>query len=96
MKYALIMFTVFVIAGCTSARDTFAPDGRQAYELNCSGMSRDWDGCYSKAKNLCKSAGYDVLRKTGEGPVPVGRGAGGLYGSQTDQRSMLIACKAGG
>lgn len=93
MKYALIALAILSIAGCASVRESYAPDGRKAYELNCSGTARSWDKCYSKAESLCKPAGYDVLSKAGEGRAPVGGGAGGVYGSLTYERSILIACK---
>ena len=93
MKHAFIAIAVLAIAGCASVNESYAPDGRKAYELNCSGTTRSWDKCLSKAESLCKPAGYDVLRKTGEGRAPAGGGAGGLYGSQTYERGMLIACK---
>jgi len=34
-----------LIAGCATTRTTYAPDGRKAYTLNCSGWPRGWNNC---------------------------------------------------
>ena len=93
MKSALIALTLLSLTACADVTSSYAPDGRRAYELKCSGTMRGWGTCESKAESLCEPAGYDVLRKTGENAAPAGSGAGGVYGSLTDERSMLIACK---
>ena len=93
LKCALVAASVLVIAGCADVRESYAPDGRKAYELSCSGTVRDWDDCYSKAESLCSPRAYDILRKSDGESLPAYKRAGGLYGSQADERSMLIACQ---
>lgn len=92
MKTATIITALVITAtlsGCASVRTTYAPDGRKAYALNCSGTGRGWDKCFSKAGDLCGGAGYDVLNSSGEGVAGASR-----YGAYaTTERSMVIACR---
>jgi hypothetical protein len=81
------------LCACATVRETYAPDGRKAYALNCSGSARGWDKCVAKAGQLCGSAGYDVLSANGETGWVAGMGGGNAYGGSTHERSMLVACK---
>lgn len=102
MKKILIISALTLgLVACATVRESYAPDGRKAYNLNCSGTARGWDKCYSAAGELCGAKGYDVLTKNNE---PVAMGTAGAsasansasYGSSfvmTSERSMLIACK---
>jgi hypothetical protein len=84
--------------GCATEHESYAQDGRKAYALNCSGMARGWDKCFSAAGNICGASGYDVLDRSDESAAV--ESAGGSRGSfsaayiQTHERSMLAACKA--
>jgi hypothetical protein len=85
------------LAGCATEKTTYAPDGRKAYTLNCSGLARGWDKCFAAAGNLCGASGYDVLDRSDE-PAAAGSvagnssGYGGTY-ARTNERSMVVACK---
>ncbi|MGG1947080.1 hypothetical protein AB1286_20065 [Trinickia sp. NRRL B-1857] len=81
------------VSACASSSSTYAPDGRRAYTLNCSGLARTWGACYNKAGKICGPAGYDVLAGGSESGAIVGAGAPGFMGGTTISRSMLIACK---
>jgi hypothetical protein len=65
MRY-FYLFTLLFLSACASASQTYAPDGREAFSLNCSGTARNWGMCYKKAGELCGSNGYDVLIQNGE------------------------------
>lgn len=90
-----------LLGGCATATQTFAPDGRAAYSINCSGNDRSWGMCFEKAGELCGSAGYDVYDRTAEGGwVSGGYGAANAsgatrssYGGSTTSRTILISCK---
>lgn len=107
MKLKLQLFlTLLLVSGCASISESYSPDGRKAYALNCSGTARGWDKCFTAAGKLCGEKGYDVLDKNTEEQVTAGHGAeanvnryGGNASSQgffgkTNERSMLIACKS--
>jgi len=98
MKLAVIAAVIALLCvGCATVHESYAPDGRKAYTLNCSGLARGWDKCYSAAGDICKSAGYDILEPSDE-PVSmttVGGSAHSFAGSSasTNERSMVVACK---
>lgn len=92
-KIGVVTFIAATLTGCASVSESYAPDGRKAFALNCSGTARGWDKCFSKAGELCKSAGYDILDRSGESVASIGGGASGFYGAQTSERAMMIACK---
>lgn len=97
MKKIFSFLAIIVLAGCASATKTYAPDGRVAYSLDCSGTARNWGMCYEKAGEICKEKGYDTIMVNGEQGASVGAYANqqnaGLYGSSLHFRSMTIACK---
>jgi hypothetical protein len=92
MKKTVLSFCV-LLAACATASQTYAPDGREAYTLNCSGSALTWGACYQKAGDLCGKAGYDVLAGGAEGGAVIGGGNSSFFGASTMSRSMLIACK---
>lgn len=96
-----MMLSALLLAGCVTASQTYAPDGRQAFSISCPGMMRNLGDCYQKAGEVCGAAGYVVLsqdRSTGylsTSSFVVNQG--GAYGNGTSgnimSRSILISCK---
>ena len=91
---------VLALASCSGVNvtESYAPDGRRAYAIDCSGDRGGWDKCYSAAGNSCGTAGYDIIDRTSE-DVAGGTTAGissGFFGSsgKTHARSLVVACKA--
>lgn len=90
-----------LLSACATVKETYTPDGRKGYTLNCSGTARGWDKCYAAAGELCKEAGYDILSRSSEdasfaavgGSVNSSGGSIGGSSVKTNERSMLIACK---
>lgn len=94
---ALVLNGVLFLAACASVHESYAPDGRKAYALNCSGLARGWDKCFSAAGDICGASGYDILDRSSE-DVGIATAGGNAYGfgasaTKTNERSMLIACK---
>ena len=98
-RLATLLFLMMLVglARCATVHQTYAPDGRKAYTLNCSGLARGWDKCFAAAGELCGTSGYDVIGRDGE-PISIagfganGSGASSFAGS-TFERSMEVACK---
>ena len=92
-RICAVFITGIVLVGCATTRSTYAPDGRKAYTLNCSGLARGWDKCYSAAGDICGAADYDIVDRTGEDAAAgaVTRSGGGF--ARTQERSMVISCK---
>lgn len=84
-----------LLSGCASSSQTYATDGRAAYSLNCSGTVRNWGACEQRAGEICQSAGYDVLSRTGERGAMASASQYGAFATSTVMRTMLIACRRG-
>ena len=97
MKYIAFILGVSILIGCASSTKTYAPDGREAYSLDCSGTLRNWGMCYEKAGEICKEGGYDIITKNGEHGASAGGHAtqqsASVYGSSLHFRTMTISCK---
>lgn len=102
IRYIFIAFSVTaLLSACATVRETYAPDGRKAYTLNCSGAARGWDKCYAATGETCKDAGYEILDRSSEDMSiatvggSINSSGGGFGGSsvKTNERSMLIVCK---
>lgn len=93
-----IVAVLALLSACATVRESYAPDGRKAHSLNCSGTARGWDKCFSAAGEICGANGYDVIDRNSEGRSygAVAVNPSGGYGSAgtTSERTMLIACKA--
>jgi len=89
----LLLSAVVALGGCASSSKTYTADDREGYSLDCSGTARNWGMCLEKAGDLCGARGYDVLERSGDQGAMVGAGQYGMYGSTTQTRNMLIACK---
>lgn len=88
----LLPFLFFSLVGCASVSQTYAPDGKKAYALNCSGTARGWDKCQKSAGEICGSKGYRIIEKSSERMVAIGGSTSGFAGAETNERSMLITC----
>ncbi|PVX77196.1 hypothetical protein [Paraburkholderia unamae] len=82
-----------LLAACATVHESYAPDGQKAYTLNCSGMARGWDKCFSKAGELCGAHGYSVIDRNGESGAVFGGTSNGWGGGSTMERSMVVECK---
>jgi hypothetical protein len=91
------LLPLLLLGACATTHQSYAPDGRKAYTLNCSGLARGWDKCFAAAGNICGARGYDVIDRSDEAAaMGMAGGNGGSYGAsyaRTNERSMVIACK---
>lgn len=84
-----------LLAGCATATKTYAPDGREAYTIECSGVGGSWAICQAKAGDLCGTKGYDLISTGSDhGAIAnVDANSGTAFATNTISRSMYIACK---
>lgn len=92
-RLVLALSFALVLVGCATVHETYTPDGRKAYTLNCSGFARGWDKCMGSAGDLCGAAGYDVIDRSDETAASIGGNSNTFFGGQTNERSMEVACK---
>ncbi len=95
MRYIFLFFVPALLSACATVNQTYAPDGRKAYTLNCSGLARGWDKCYDSAGKICGSSGYDILDRSDESMAAGGINNAGGFAAKSNERSMMIACKKG-
>lgn len=93
MKIAImLLFFATILSGCATANKTFTADGKEGYNISCSGSALDWGNCYEKAGRLCGSKGYLVLERIGDEPAML---AGNQYGVCTGfvvNRNLIVSC----
>lgn len=89
----LLLLVPFILVGCTTASKTFGPDGKEAYELACSGAVQDWGDCQKKAGELCGAKGYNIISVNGEQGAVFTANSQSAFGGSTIYRNMMISCK---
>ena len=93
----VMVIGALAVSGCATVKETHAPDGRKAYALNCSGLTRGWDKCQKAAGDICGAAGYVILDQVSEDSdfsrdrQNVERAVS--HSIKSNERSMLISCK---
>lgn len=109
MNRVLFVLLFLTFSGCANYKKTYAPDGREAYNINCSGLYANWGYCLTKAGELCGAKGYEILNKQTDGGQSLtllgysSANANAISASgQSDvmatsnsviNRSMLVTCK---
>jgi hypothetical protein len=85
---------LLITVGCATVKETYAPDGRKSYTLNCSGLARGWDKCEAAAGEICQTKGYDILSRNEANTSTAAGNRDGVFGTKNQERSMMIACKS--
>lgn len=89
----ILLLAPFLIIGCTTVSKTYGPDGKEAYELACSGAVQDWGDCQKKAGELCGARGYNIVSVNGEQGAVFSANSQSAFGGSTIYRNMMISCK---
>jgi hypothetical protein len=74
--------------------ETYLPDGERGHSISCSGAGTSWADCYEKAGQACGAKGYDVIAGGSDQTTAVAGNKYGVYGGTTNNRSILVKCKA--
>ena len=62
MRISIFLILAFAtLGGCATASKTYTADGKEGYNIACSGSALNWGMCYEKAGNICGTKGYVVL-----------------------------------
>lgn len=94
MKNIITIFLfASILSGCATAYRTFTDDGKEGYNINCSGSGLNWGMCYEKAGKICGTKGYTVLQKDGDQGASLYGNQYGVYAGSQISRSMIIKCK---
>lgn len=93
MKIIFTMAFCILCVSCATSKKTYLSDGSQGHSINCSGSAMSWGHCAEKAGELCGTAGYEIVSRTGDQGATVSATQYGVYGGSIINRSMLIKCK---
>ena len=66
LSVPVLVLLALAAAGCSSQRQTYVPDGRRGYVINCGGLLSKASSCLVKAGRACGNRGYDVIKGTEE------------------------------
>ncbi len=94
LAFSLAVLSSFALSGCATASQTYLPDGRAGYTVECSGAANSWGKCYEKAGQICGTKGYNIISQTGDKGNMVSGNQFGVYGGSVITRDLLIACKS--
>ncbi len=61
-KVAMYISIALFLSGCATASKTYTSDGKEGYNITCSGSALNWGMCYEKAGEICAQKG--ALRRT--------------------------------
>lgn len=89
----IIAFAGACLSGCATASKTFTADGKEGYNINCSGSAMNWGMCYERAGDLCGEKGFEILEKSGDSGSVATYGQYGFFAGSVHNRSMIIKCK---
>lgn len=90
----IILLITLILSGCAAtAVKTYTGDGKEGYNIDCSGNGLSWGMCYEKAGKICGTKGYVVLEKDGDQGSSLSGNQYGIYASSEITRSMIIKCK---
>ncbi len=67
MARAMWLGALLLLAACSGAIKTYAPDGKEAYVIQCRGGRY---ACAEQAGQLCGRRGYTILDQTGQAMPP--------------------------
>lgn len=83
MNKLVIIIGALLLNGCATSTETYLPDGRLGYSINCSGAALSMNLCYEKAADICKNKGYDIVgvNETNQGYITNANTYSNAYGN---------------
>jgi hypothetical protein len=93
---SICLIAALVLGGCATAKPIYAPDGKMALSVECSGLNKTWADCAQKAGEACRVRGYDVLDHNEERKAPSTfheDDIGDVAGRNRISRVGMVRCK---
>jgi hypothetical protein len=90
------LIAALILGGCATAKPIFAPDGKMALNVECSGLNKTWADCAQKAGEACGARGYDVIDHNEEVKQPSiyhQDDIGDVAGRNRISRVEMVRCK---
>ncbi|MDD0841981.1 lipoprotein [Pseudomonas sp. Gutcm_11s] len=95
-RLVLLLVTLALVAGCSATAKTYEKKGRKGLNINCSGLTSNWEQCEQKAARACGTNGYKVVAKAGADQGGEDDPADFLFGLNPagfSSRSMVVICR---
>ncbi len=93
-RLVLLTVVVALLTGCAVTAQTYAKKGRKGLNINCSGLTSNWEQCEKKAAIVCGDNGYKVLARAGDdGEDDPADFIFGLNPAGFSSRSLIVLCR---
>ena len=93
MNRFIFIFSIVMLAGCSTSAKTHARHGVSGIEIDCSGLGSNWEKCERRAARECKMQGYKVVARTSDAKDEEGDYLFGWNPAGAVTRTMLVICK---
>ncbi|WP_448652356.1 hypothetical protein ACSHWC_02165 [Pseudomonas fluorescens] len=93
MSRFIIVFTMVLLAGCSTSAKTHVRHGVSGIEIDCSGLGSNWEKCEKRAARECKMQGYKVITRSSDAKDDEGDYVFGWNPAGAVTRTMLVICK---
>lgn len=92
-KILVIIGSGLIFNGCALSKKTYLPDGSMGYSIDCSGAVGTWGMCETKAGQLCKEKGYEIISRAGDQGTITSGSTTSIFSGTVTSRTLLIKCK---
>ena len=93
MNKFIVIFSIVLLAGCSTSAKTHARHGVSGIEIDCSGLGSNWEKCEKRAARECKMQGYKVVTRSSDAKDEEGDYVFGWNPAGAMTRTMLVICK---
>ena len=93
MNRFIFIFSIVMLAGCSTSAKTHARHGVSGIEIDCSGLGCNWEKCERRAARECKMQGYKVVARSSDAKDEEGDYLFGWNPAGAVTRTMLVICK---
>lgn len=93
MNRFIFIFSIVMLAGCSTSAKTHARHGVSGIEIDCSGLGSNWEKCERRAARECKMQGYKVVARSSDAKDEEGDYLFGWNPAGAVTRTMLVICK---
>ncbi|WP_437883227.1 hypothetical protein [Pseudomonas sp. LRF_L74] len=95
MKRLVLLILLMTVVGCSATSKSYEKKGRKGLNINCSGLSSNWDQCEKNAAASCGTRGYKVIARSGDDASSDDSNTFlfGINPAGFSSRSMVVICR---
>lgn len=88
------LVSLMILCACAATvKQTYSPNGKEAYSIDCSGNKLSWADCETSAGTQCGEDGYKIISKSTDQDAAALANTHFLGAASHHTRSILIECK---